>query len=157
MPVRQRMQSKGASIMSTSYLRDSRVWKVSFRNEEKAFLDKFAKDSGRSLRELVDDAIHWAITPWEPTKFPEFVLTAPGSQRCSLRVDSKLFENFMGLLSTTFDLSIGKHINSASLIATVIWAYVEIHLDEADADEFKSITGSQMRVRLETISLPIAS
>lgn len=156
-PVRQWMLAKATLVMSTSYLRDSRVWKVSFRSEEKAFLDKFAKDSGRSLRELVDEAIQWVTTPWEPSKCSEFVLTAPGSQRYSLRVDSELFEQFSGLLSTTFDFSKGKHINSASLIATVIWAFVETHINETEASEFRAIANNQMRVRLETMNLPMAS
>lgn len=129
-------------------LRDSRVWKISLRDEEKAFLDAYVEARAMTLRQLVDDSLALALTSWSPAQFADFVLTSPGSARFSVRVDSELFESLLRRADICFQTGAGSPINSASILATAVWSYVKRHPVPELAAEFEAILSRQLRIKL---------
>lgn len=129
-------------------LRDSRVWKISLREDEKAFLDAYTAARAITLRQLVDDALSAALRPWSPANISDFVLTAPGSIRYSVRVDTELFDDLLAKTDANFQTGPGSPINSASILATAVWQFVKRNPVRELAGEYKAIVGLQLRMKL---------
>jgi hypothetical protein len=140
------MKNKAAA--TSRDLRDSRVWKLSLSDEEKAFLDHFVQVMDTNLRQVIDDALERCLSGELNLIESEFVLTSSGGKRCSVRVDSELFESALKQTEDRLPARFGSAINAASLLATALWGHIDQVAPAVLHKDLKLIRQSQLRIRL---------
>ena len=112
-------------IHTSRQIRNTKVWKISLTDEEKAFFEAYAFEARISLKDLIDVAIQHAAKRGVLGMFETIVVPQEASKRFSIRVNAEQFTSFMTGIEKHFSYGNRKPINASNVLVSALWYYAE--------------------------------